>query len=412
MSFRVIFQSAMLVLACLALASDGAVAQQGEHGDAQAIEAAIPQLIQDLGAAEFAKREMAQRRLIESKHAALEAVERACRSPDPEIRRRAKATLELLNEEIRRSDIEGLIAGREVPVPGWERFRKLIGDSPEDRRLFAEMLQAEWEIVELSEKSPLQADYAVFLRATELKYQIYAENRSLSIGNVTAMLFATSHPEIHLTTPANEELQYVLSAPTLSESLVSHGSHQAIRGVLNHWVLRSIDNRHLSARVRHSILNLCLQENLESGVPLAVSILRATGTDFLDLDQNNYLVFGLLAIGKLGGKEHRAIVREYFDRRQRIVQYLPGNDLESYSTQLRDIALAVDIHLAGHDPRQFGFPQLSSDPTHLFVYRTIGFPSEAARDEAFLKWKEFDVAGATRPNPPKMRPRRRQINPN
>jgi len=400
MSSRLFFQSMILVFACLALANAEAFAQQGEGGETQSPQPTIPELIRDLGAPEFATRELAQRRLIASRHAALDEVERACRSPDPEIQRRAMATLELLNEEIRRSDIEGLIAGREVPVPGWERFRKLIGEGPEDRRLFAEMLQAEWEIVELSEKSPLQADYSVFLRAAELKYQIYAENRSLSIGNVTAMLFATSHPEIHLTAPANEELQYILSAPTLSESLVSHGSNRAIRGVLNHWVLRSIENRHLSARVRHSILNLCLQENLESGVALAVSILRASGTDFLDLDQNNYLVFGLLAIGKLGNKEHRPIAREYFDRRHRIVQYLPGNELESYSTQLRDVALAVDIHLAGHDPRQFGFPQLSSDPTHLFVYRTIGFPSEAARDAAFLKWKEFDATEATGPKPP------------
>lgn len=400
MSSPVSFQSATLVFACLAFVCHGALAQQDQDDDTQTPQVAIFQLIQDLGAAEFSTRELAQRRLIVSGHAAVEEVERACRSPDPEIQRRAKATLELLQMENRRSDIEELMAGREVPVPGWNRFRKLIGDSPEDRRLFAEMLQAEWEIVELAETSPLQADYAIFLRAVELKYQIYAENRSLSIGNVMAMLFATSHPEIHLTAPANEELQYVLSAPTLSESLVGHGSSRAIRGVLNHWVLRSIENRHLSARVRHAILNLCLQENLESGVALGVSILRASGTDFLDVDQNNYLVFGLLAIGKLGNKEHRPIVQEYFDRRHRIVQYLPGNDLESYSTQLRDIALAVDIHLAGHDPRQFGFPQLNSDPTHLFVYRTIGFPSEADRDAAFLKWKEFDIAEATGPKPP------------
>ncbi|MEX0792053.1 MAG: hypothetical protein WD045_02885 [Pirellulaceae bacterium] len=389
-----------MIFACWALAHTSAFSQQGEGGDTPGQQATIPQLIRDLGAPEFATRELAQQRLIASRHAAFEEVERACRSPDPEIQRRATATLELLKEEIQRSDIEGLIAGREVQIPGWDRFRKLIGDGPEDRRLFAEMLQAEWEIVEISEKSPQQADYAIFLRAAELKYQIYAENQSLSIGNVMAMLFATSHPEIHLTGPANEELQYVLSAPTLSQSLVSHESSRSIRGVLNHWVLRSTENRNLSARVRHAILNLCLQENLESGVPLATSVLRASGTDFLDVDQNNYLVFGLLAIGKLGNKEHRPIIREYFDRHHRIVQYLPGNDHESYSTQLRDVALAVDIHLTGHDPRQFGFPQIDSDPTHLFVYRTIGFSSEAARDEAFLKWKEFDAAKGAGAKPP------------
>jgi hypothetical protein len=376
----------------------GQVPQDGNPGKDEVAGAKdVPALIADLGATQFATRESAQRQLIAVGHPALAAVEQATGHPDPEIQRRATATLELLKEAILHQDLARLRAGEDVKLPGWDRFRKTIGESEADRHLFAEILLAEWELVELTESSPHRMDYEIFRRAAQLKFQIYGEDQTVQIGNIAALLFAASHPDVNLTGLANEELHILLSMPALSESLVSHAASSSLRNVVNRWILRTIENRYISGRIRHSILTFCLQENLESGVPLAISVLRSSGGDFFDADRNTFMVFAMLAIGKLGNEEHRPILQEFFDRRHRIVQYLHEPDQETFSTQLRDAALVVDIHLAGEDPRQFGFDQLSPDHTHLYAYRTIGFPTEQSREDAFQKWAKFREKQSAQP---------------
>ncbi|MFP6692950.1 MAG: hypothetical protein VB875_08025, partial [Pirellulales bacterium] len=55
--------------------------------------------------------------------------------------------------------------------------------------------------------------------------------------------------------------------------------------------------------------------------------------------------------------------------------------------QICDIALAVSIHLAGQDPKSFGYYKLQLSTQTLFQASTLAFASDPMREQALEKWR-------------------------
>ncbi len=94
----------------------------------------------------------------------------------------------------------------------------------------------------------------------------------------------------------------------------------------------------------------------------------------------------LLVVNKLGDESDRKRTVELLADRTVIVSDHRFNKVR-ISTQLCDLALASLLYHAKEDFRKYGLPPFQFHPTTVLNVRSIGFPSDAARDKAISDWR-------------------------
>ncbi len=118
---------------------------------------------------------------------------------------------------------------------------------------------------------------------------------------------------------------------------------EACRKILARWISRDVNAVFVSYN-----LFAANQYNLKEGLPSAIRILKAAQTT----PDVNTRIQALLLVGKLGGKEHIALLEPLLN--DEFVCYDSGGPANRVQTQIRDIALCTSIKLAGQDPKKFG----------------------------------------------------------
>jgi hypothetical protein len=95
------------------------------------------------------------------------------------------------------------------------------------------------------------------------------------------------------------------------------------------------------------------------------------------------IVTALLAASVLDAAEIDAWIQQYrCDHRVSHTWRSMTPPKTTRRTQVRDVALAIELHRAGIDPRSRGFGALVADPVLVFRPYSLGFESEAARHRA------------------------------
>jgi len=56
---------------------------------------------------------------------------------------------------------------------------------------------------------------------------------------------------------------------------------------------------------------------------------------------------------------------------------------------VRDIVLAILVHMTGQDPKAYGYNLLAPDPETIYRVYTFGFLEDKERDAAFAKWNKW-----------------------
>jgi hypothetical protein len=100
-----------------------------------------------------------------------------------------------------------------------------------------------------------------------------------------------------------------------------------------------------------------------------------------------YRTFAILAVAKLGGKEHLPLLDPLLADETPCAEVNEGD--KTYRPQVRDIALAAMIHITGQDPKAYGFDRIQPSDWSLFETSSITFSSRKKRNAAFAKWKEY-----------------------
>jgi hypothetical protein len=131
---------------------------------------------------------------------------------------------------------------------------------------------------------------------------------------------------------------------------------------------------------------LASQAGLKEALPIALRLLEKK-------DQQSYAKAQvILALAKLGTKEHIPLLNKYLDDTTNLGSINFGNGPQ-LTVQLRDVAMAVQIQLAGQKLGDYGYDTRYTG-AGFTSYHYYGFPEEAdgkskARDEAHAKWKEW-----------------------
>ncbi|HVX12115.1 MAG TPA: hypothetical protein VHC22_13120 [Pirellulales bacterium] len=370
-------------------AADGRApaAAEAPAGDAPE-RAEIDKLVRELGAPTFMTRQHAQRVLVSYGEKAKAALEAARNDPDSEIQRRAESALAAIGDiafHVRLSDfLADKTPDNDHGLGGWNRFRALAGPdlAPAARRLFADMHWAERELLEVVDRRPAQAGPLLDARCRQVESDHQNgnadRNTPLSLGSMAAVLFAASNPDVPVSATAANCICNLGNHTTLGAVLAARPSGPIFQRLLAAWVARPFERESV---VSYRNLLLAMQFGLKDAVPVALALIQPPG------GQPNLEQYAILAIGKLGNAEHVSALSPLLHDERPIG--VPDRNGHESDTQVRDVALATMIHLAGQPLADFGFSHAKRNSSILFNTNTLGFNNAAARDEAQKKWQAW-----------------------
>lgn len=349
------------------------------EGDSPDYKKAV-ELIRQLGNKRFSVREAASKQLLGMGRAAKIALLEAKDDADPEVAERCRKLLPILIAEDLKSRTDAFAAdvdGKQThDLPGWDRYQKLVGKDKEARDLFLQMLRSNPRLFEQYEFDPANFPSAYETRCAEMPLQGSTKLRGQppSAGDVAVLFFFGSDPAYSKLLENNRYLANLLYQPVFQTALRgSKGS--PLRALFFLWMEHRDDPNTVTVA-----LSLIQQFTLKEGIPLTARILN-------DKSQNAYFRAQAMAVlGKLGAKENaKDFVKVLKDETQLQPFTLKG---KTGVVQLRDVALAMSIHLNGQQPKEFGFEFLDKD-SNLWSYYHLGFESDESRGEAFKKWQKW-----------------------
>lgn len=391
LNFR-LFCLIALMLVTISLATVGKLVAQEKAENATTDQALIAQL----GDEQYTVREEAEDLIMKRGADILPLLREARRSPDPEVRLRATTLYQQLSDLIRKDNFNRFAdMAKDVDLPGWKSFRERHGDSKETRRLYVSILKDEWDMIVSLETQPQMMDYLLFQRANKIREDLYGPNHvQVSEGTAAAMLYATSFKDIRITDPTMDQLKFLLAAPQVTTSLQDPESAGALLSVFDQWLETNLQSGRFSQEMRFVVLTTCLREGIKSGKIVAKQMLDERASpiyqngfgQFGAINATQQMMYAMLAIAKLGGKEDIEYLSKYFEDDTEVS--LPTVQGDMFSTQLKDVALVAVLHLSGENPKEFGYPRISTDPNFLYNIRSIGFTTPEQREEAFQKWEK------------------------
>jgi len=353
-------------------------------GTTPAPDVAIPRLIQQLGSDQFFARERATRELVGFGIQAQVHLLKACRDASPEVRRRARLAL----SEIVKADYDLLLErfalepsmADEDRLPGWTRFRSLAGETHSSRQLFVQMHRCEPELMRHLLDTPAVLGRMLETRCALLRQQLYQNDpqrrQDLDLGSLAALFFVASDVNVPLSTVTVTYLSNFSYRPAMATGLESEATREELRAILGAWVARPIDGPN-----GYQQMILGLRHGLKSALPSAVKILHGPGA------LPHVREYALLVVARFGSREELPLVEACLT--DPAVCVTTHHENRQVGIQVRDIALAVALHLQGQPLRDYGFDRALADPFMVYQPHTLMFVSEQQRESSLQKFRDW-----------------------
>jgi hypothetical protein len=383
------------------LPAAGAATAPQAGGDAKP-EAEDTKLVRQLGNQNFAKRQAAERALTDLGARAAAAVRAGMGDADPEVAKRCAALWpRLWQAEIARPDADRL-AGYTHPL--WTRFRKVAGDGPDSRTLFAEMAAEvnRFSRLETAEADPEKASAAY---AAELKQRAeaiergYAEARAAQERRFTTGMLAP-----HSGIPTRGEfvtLLFLGTYPATAKDENAGDTHNnafawALKSTSISPALRRLYATWLGTRTDHRPITIGMNLAVYHNFP-EVARVAATHAANAELAPGTR-AFALLAVGRFGKPDDLPLLEKAFtDSRVYHTTRYTFNDGKQKGIEVRvsDTAVAAALVLAGQHPADFGFTfqemYKRRGPQALAEHYLLGFfqDDDTARQAAYKRAREW-----------------------
>jgi hypothetical protein len=348
--------------------------------------------IQQLGDDRFSLREEASAHLSRLGIEIRPTLETALRNPDPEIRVRVRRILEAIVKDdlVRRLSAfaDDVNDAKHYDLPGWSRYRQVVGSGPAARRLFIEMQRSEPELFMAVGDSPAATAQSLGNRIIQQSVQLQIPMRSripagntITMGSISAMLFVGSDKHVAIADDLGAQLVYLTNSAAANRQSVAGGNASAeFQKILGAWV-----SRDASGNLLYLNLNLAIRYDLKEGIGPAAAALRQPN------QASQVKQIALMLIGKLGDKANLPAVESCLKDGDVCGAWMMNNR-QPFQTQVRDVALAVDIKLQGQDPKAFGFDRFDTNGFAYYNPSIFGFRSAADRESAAKKWEAWLAA--------------------
>jgi hypothetical protein len=362
-------------------ADDGSRRTSRPDGKDVAAEAA------QLGDASFAAREHATRKLIEwgvlSKPALLPMLD----DPDAEVRSRARQILTIVSESDFRLRLEAFATdadGRLThELPCWQRYLRVFDNSRDARSLFVAMQRAEPRLLDVLETEPKHVTTQFADRCRAVQFSLHNQQEpgvpTVSAGTVAALLFVGADESVRVDEQESVYLYNIIHYPAFESGLKGGTTMPLFKKLLGRWVAK-----YSGASTAIQKLELAFSYDLKEGADLAKSMLAEEN------GQPDLRTSAFLALGRFGNADCVPLLEHEF-KDERICQRQQRN-LREAPVQVRDVALAIAIHLTGQNVKTYGFTHAQPNSAIIFTVGSLGFEDDKKRDEAFKKWSDWKKA--------------------
>lgn len=340
----------VIVIAACATAAVGANADEPLSQETQN---RIEELVQQLGNDSYRARERAADELLKIGMPTKPALFAGMKSKDLEVAIRCRR----LWSEVR---IDA----------GWQQVREIIGDSLASRDLYDRMFLAAPAVwYELAE-TPKAADILFEERRGQLQEQLKEKQADNWEGALANLLYFGVRVKKEL---PQKELPRVDDLLSTGRSQQALADIEPLRGLLDVWT--SVTRTDGPAFDR---LLVALRDGSPQAAEIARELLRDSATP---AKQRQYALLALVRSNR--PEDDKLIDDALHDSSTLDVLFTKGVVVRS---QLRDVALAVQINRNGQDPAKFGFPYLRPNDSTIYSPSTLGFRDQAERQAAFDKW--------------------------
>lgn len=345
--------------------------------DAENTSLDVQTLVRQLGDPSLQRRDEATRLLVErADGAVLKAVREGLRSSDAEVRRRCRVILDRAYMRIHERQLAEFIEHpqRDVPLAGWERYRKLVGDDEVARALFVDMQTAEPMLLWMMDQGDRSLPERLENRMRLLHAPQFGVEVPVSVDSMAAMMFVSCHEELRPTTETLHRLHEAAFQQVFKNALQRGPRKEALRKLVNAWIRATLHEADLYAHVR-----LALHHELDAGAQAGLKLLDQRG---LPPDAQ---ILAILAVGRFGTADDIPALEQHLENRFNVLsQPRPEGDVV---TQVRDVVLAVLLHLAGENLADYGLKHVQKSTETLYDVSTIYFESDDARVAALNKWR-------------------------
>jgi len=345
----------------------------------------IAALVADLGSNSFATRQRATRELIEQGIAAREALEQAIRTGDAEVRVRARTVLAAITEADLAVRLEAFAAdydgSRGQTLPGWDSFSAQFGSSRAARQIFVEMQRAEPELLEVFSRGGKNVGQVLNERCHAISQNATHGQREelVSIGTVASLLLVGSSDEVTVDeTPGVQLYSWMIYQPAFQRNARVGPYAVMLKKLLGRWIVKD------SAATVQNLLFAATYELKPEAVQLATRVLTADPPQ-----QGIARQYAMLVVGRFGTKEHVPMMEKLLADATSLGTVQSSVPTKQVELQIRDIALAVVLHLTKQNLREYGYVAVQPNSTLLFQVTTLYFNEGSQRDAALKKWVEW-----------------------
>jgi hypothetical protein len=347
------------------------------------------ELVVLLGSPKYKERERAATELIKMGRAAKPAlVDGKTNSPDPEVQTRCQQLLPQalaldLMFRIDRflKDTDGKL---EHDLPLWKPYRDQIGSDESARKLFAEMLKVNGALLESVTEEPDRLAERVQQRTQEIYQEMFGNGfrggyrpGAMNVNELCCLLFVMAHPGYK---PAQQDWMFsqLFTQSSFTSLLKDEKKGAAHRKLFYHYLDVRMDENTL-----HQCAWMFCNNKMKEGADIIAKAIKDGKAS-----QVYTKATALCCIGTLGGKEHLKVFEPYLKDDTDVQPVFVGGAAQRGMVKLRDVALALTIHLNGKNPKDYGFVMWQVYPGQILQYHQLGFATSEERNDAFKKWDE------------------------
>lgn len=397
--------------------------------------AKIESLVEQLQSEDFDKRTEAFESLLELGPIARQRIETGAQSTSLEMRMRCEKLLQKIDHAEFDRQIAAYRAGHDIEghkaLPCILEFRNLFGADDEARALYCDALVLEQPLLEslahylhaireLPEghtAAQQRAKLAPQLRSIEDMLASSEFGESEDVNRLLRSRWSDSEfapigarePILALCILIGSlpELQNEKRIQSLAFGFFQDSNLQAVKRSKYVPELRVGASKWLSkVEGRPQALTIAMRLGLKElalilGRKAVDSYARDKGGDLNDdgRDDLAQAALGIVACGRFGDESDLARLSKLLDE-QTVIRTWITEEQESYTCELRDLALAYSTYLAKVDPKKLGFPHLEASGETVFALHTISFVDGAQREKAHANWDKLRGNQRKVPPPP------------
>jgi hypothetical protein len=361
----------------------------GQAAPVDDLQARVDGLVGELSSPLFPKRQKAVTQLLQLDAPAVALLEAKLEDAPEAVAVQLRQVISNLRKRLFDNRLIGLNKtddpAKLVGMPDWERFVAIAGSAEDALPVYLEMLEAEKALFADRMFSSSELSDHLEQRSIELQAACNGQlDEEYPVASAVALMVIASDETVTLRRGTSTNISESLEEARF-EKLITDGFHaKMLRAVTSEWLKRP------GIAVDRPLL-LCMKYQLPVGREIALRTLERPVF-------NQGAVYSLLYLGALQQTDALPVIEQVMNndaatrpfwppRGQTVEELSPGRVIKStYSAQVRDVALAVAIHLRDESHKAFGM-EISTSEQHLFTFNSMGFNDDADRNAAFSKYR-------------------------